>query len=111
MKKNTKIIVWSVVGLAVATGAFFGIRAMIKKSKATKKANELPPVDTKKDTTDSLLTQEQADGIVSRINTTNSINANLGYSDFRAKTVKDLKDQLKKGGYYIVDGKAVKIAE
>ena len=32
MKKNTKIIVWSIVGLVVATGAFFGIRSLVKKA-------------------------------------------------------------------------------
>ena len=42
MKKNTKIIVWSIVGLAVATGAFFGIRSLVKKAKARKAIRDTP---------------------------------------------------------------------
>lgn len=48
MKKNTKIIVWSAVGLAVAVGAFFGIRSLVKKAKARKMAIDTPlPIVTK----------------------------------------------------------------
>jgi hypothetical protein len=43
MKKNTKIIVWSIVGLAVATVSFFGIRSLVKKSKLTRTATDTPP--------------------------------------------------------------------
>ena len=42
MKKNTKIIVWSIVGLVVATGAFFGIRSLVKKAKARKAIKNTP---------------------------------------------------------------------
>ena len=42
MKKNTKIIVWSIVGLVVATGAFFGIRSLVKKAKARKAIRDTP---------------------------------------------------------------------
>lgn len=57
MKKNTKIIVWSIVGLAVATGAFFGIKAMIKKVKSTRTTPDaIPPLgDGKKETTNNTL--------------------------------------------------------
>jgi len=52
MKKNTKIIVWSAVGLAVAVGAFFGIRSLVKKAKARKSLIDPPKIsdDIKKDT-------------------------------------------------------------
>ena len=68
MKKNTKIIVWSIVGLAVVTGAFFGIRSLVKKAKARKAVEKsllnpvLPPVVVL-----TPLTQAEADAIAVEI--------------------------------------------
>lgn len=43
MKKGTKIALWSIGGLAVATGLFFGVRAIVRAIKSNGGGNVPPP--------------------------------------------------------------------
>ena len=43
MKKGTKIALWSIGGLAVATGLFFGVRAIVRAIKPNGGGNVPPP--------------------------------------------------------------------
>jgi|688.fasta_scaffold1718738_2 hypothetical protein len=118
MKKNTKIIVWSIVGLVVATGAFFGIRSLVKKSKARRAVTDTPDPDPAPDVKNSkadvppigettTLTQRQADAIAYTIR--NLMTKNQGNPAAMNK-VKTLTSDLLKGGYTYSEGKAVKNA-
>ncbi len=44
-KKTIKIIIWSVSGLAVTVGAFFGIRYLIKPKTGTTDSGGVPPTN------------------------------------------------------------------
>lgn len=116
MKKNTKIIVWSIVGLAVATGAFFGIRSLVKKSKARRAVTDKPEPDPAKGDTNSkadvpptgettTLTQGQANALAFTIR--NLMTKSQG-SPAAMNKVKTLNNDLLNGGYTYVDGKAIK---
>ena len=119
MKKNTKIIVWSIVGLVVATGAFFGIRSLVKKAKARKAIRDTPDPDPAPDVknkkadvppimeTNTPLTQHQADNIAYAIR--NIMTKNQGNPAAMNK-VKTLTNDLTKGGYTYSEGKAIKNA-
>ncbi len=45
LSKTTKIIIWSVSGLAVTVGAFFGIRYLIKPKTGTTDSGGVPPTN------------------------------------------------------------------
>lgn len=115
MKKNTKIIVWSIVGLAVATGAFFGIRSLVKKSKARRAVTDTPDPDPAPEVKNSNadvppnatlpLTQAQANAIAFTIR--NLMTKSQG-SPAAMNKVKTLTRDLTKGGYTYSEGKAVK---
>ena len=116
MKKNTKIIVWSIVGLAVATGAFFGIRSLVKKAKARKAIRDTPQpepdVENKKDDVPPIgetttLTQAQADTIAYTIR---NVMTKYQGNPAAMNKVKTLTSDLLKGGYTYSEGKAVKNA-
>ena len=116
MKKNTKIIVWSIVGLAVATGAFFGIRSLVKKAKARRAVTDTPDPapDVKNSKAEvppigetTTLTQRQADAIAFTIR--NLMTKSQG-SPTAMNKVKTLTSDLLKGGYTYSEGKAVKSA-
>lgn len=115
MKKNTKIIVWSIVGLVVATGAFFGIRSLVKKSKARRAVTDTPAPDPVLDVKNSnadvpptgettTLTQAQANAIAYSIFKLNK----QGVSPAILNKTKELTAKLEKSGYSYQNGKAVK---
>jgi hypothetical protein len=118
MKKNTKIIVWSIVGLVVATGAFFGIRSLVKKAKARKAIRDTPDPDPAPDVKNekadvppigetTTLTQRQADAIAYTIR---AIMTKGQGTPEGINKVKTLTSDLLKGGYTYSEGKAVKNA-
>ena len=116
MKKNTKIIVWSVVGLAVATGAFFGIKSLMKKKADKKFQAELLEEELKKKAEAELeqkkmdtpplqeLTPTQASAIAYSIFKLNK----QGVSPAILNKTKELTARLEKSGYSYQNGKAVK---
>jgi len=117
MKKNTKIIIWSIVGIAVATGAFFGIRALVKNSKRSKSQNAtIPPISdknlVKSDPLNSkTIIQSEADAQATKIfnleekakTLQTEAEKNAVYIEINA-----LKQGLYELGYNYKDGKAIK---
>ena len=122
MKKNTKIIVWSIVGLAVATGAFFGIRSLVKKSKARRAITDTPTLvpDVTNSNADvpptgvpTSITQAQANAIAYKIQKIDKMLKSSRFSKPSDKTkiereISSLKQTLLEGGYTYAEGKAIK---
>ena len=116
MKKNTKIIVWSIVGLVVATGAFFGIRSLVKKSKTRNTTTDTlsPAPDVTNSNAEgpptgapTQLSQAQANALAFTIKAI--ITKGQGTPEGINK-VKTLTNDLIKGGYTYSEGKAIKNA-